>query len=104
MPAFGVSQSCKSTFRFSNAAFVASDVTVGSWMLAFNVSHFDDRRMCAPACGPTAVAVYDFPKCALLLGVYTCAHLQRVMILAAAPLPSRCTTSQVRAANYVKGT
>mmetsp|Transcript_17052 Transcript_17052/g.50903 ORF Transcript_17052/g.50903 Transcript_17052/m.50903 type:complete len:344 (+) Transcript_17052:252-1283(+) len=40
------------------------DVTVGSWMLAMNVSHFDDRRMCEPACGATSVAVYDFPKCA----------------------------------------
>lgn len=39
-----------------------ADVTVGSWMLAFNVSHFDDRRMCAPECEPNAVAVYDFPK------------------------------------------
>lgn len=44
--------------------FSNEDVTVGSWMLAFNVSHFDDRRMCSPSCEPNAVAVYDFPKCA----------------------------------------
>ena len=42
----------------------SADVTVGSWLLAFNATHYDDRRMCEPACGPTSVAVYDFPKCA----------------------------------------
>ena len=25
---------------------VCTDVTVGSWMLAFNVTHLDDRRLC----------------------------------------------------------
>ena len=44
--------------------FVAVDVTVGSWMLAFNVTHYDDRRLCEPACSDTSVVVYDMPKCA----------------------------------------
>lgn len=35
-----------------------ADVTVGSWMLAFNVTHFDDRRLCEPACSATSIAVY----------------------------------------------
>lgn len=39
-------------------------MTVGSWMLALNVSHYDDRRMCETTCGDTTLAVYDFPKCA----------------------------------------
>lgn len=43
---------------------MGADVTVGSWMLAFNVSHFDDRRMCAPACGANAVAVRHTERCA----------------------------------------
>lgn len=34
-----------------------TDVTVGSWMLAFNVTHFDDRRLCEPACSATSIAV-----------------------------------------------
>ncbi len=33
-------------------------------MLAMNVSHYDDRRMCEPSCSEASVAVYDFPKCA----------------------------------------
>lgn len=44
--------------------FMNEDVTVGSWMLAFNVTHYDDRRLCEPACSPTSVVVYDMPKCA----------------------------------------
>ncbi len=34
-----------------------ADVTVGSWMLAFNVTHFDDRRLCEPACSATSIGV-----------------------------------------------
>lgn len=33
-------------------------------MLAMNVTHMDDRRMCDEACGPASVAVYDIPTCA----------------------------------------
>ena len=33
-------------------------------MLAFNVTHYDDRRLCEPACSPSSVVVYDMPKCA----------------------------------------
>ena len=33
-------------------------------MLALNVSHYDDRRLCEPSCTESSVAVYDMPKCA----------------------------------------
>ena len=39
------------------SACACADVTVGSWMLAFNVTHFDDRRLCEPACSATSIAV-----------------------------------------------
>lgn len=35
------------------------DVSVGLWMMAFNASFFDDRRLCSPACGETGVVIYD---------------------------------------------
>lgn len=44
--------------------FSNEDVTVGSWMLAMNVTHLDDRRMCEPGCSASSVVVYDFPTCA----------------------------------------
>lgn len=34
-----------------------TDVTVGAWMLAMNVTHFDDRRICETACVETTLAV-----------------------------------------------
>ena len=33
-------------------------------MLAFNETHYDDRRLCEPKCSPTSVMVYDMPTCA----------------------------------------
>lgn len=42
----------------------AADVTLGSWMLAFNVRHFDDRRLCEPWCTAATLAVYSIPECA----------------------------------------
>lgn len=44
--------------------FNNEDVTVGGWMLAFNVTHYDDRRLCTPSCSPSSLAVYDIPACA----------------------------------------
>lgn len=41
-----------------------ADVTIGSWLLALNSTHFDDRRLCEISCTQTAVGIYDFPKCA----------------------------------------
>ena len=41
-----------------------ADVTIGSWLLALNSTHFDDRRLCETSCTGTSVGVYDFPKCA----------------------------------------
>ncbi len=41
-----------------------ADVTIGSWMLAFNTTPYDDRRMCETNCTATSLAVYDMPQCA----------------------------------------
>lgn len=43
--------------------FNNEDVTVGSWMLAMNVEHEDNRAICDPRCTPTSIAVWDIPKC-----------------------------------------
>lgn len=43
---------------------LAADVTIGAWMLAFNTTPFDDRRLCETNCSATSLAVYDMPKCA----------------------------------------
>ncbi|XRB16226.1 glycosyltransferase family 31 protein [Pseudoscourfieldia marina] len=40
------------------------DTTLGLWMLAMNMRHGDDRRMCEKTCSETSVIVYDMPKCA----------------------------------------
>ena len=39
-------------------------MTIGSWLLAFNATHYDDRRLCEQACSPSSLAVYDMPQCA----------------------------------------
>ena len=33
-------------------------------MLAFNVTHVDDRRLCETECSDKAVAVWGYPDCA----------------------------------------
>ncbi|XAR70796.1 Galactosylxylosylprotein 3-beta-galactosyltransferase [Bertholletia excelsa] len=43
--------------------FNNEDVTIGSWMLAMNVHHEDNRAICDPQCTPTSIAVWDIPKC-----------------------------------------
>ncbi|XP_024393869.1 probable beta-1,3-galactosyltransferase 13 [Physcomitrium patens] len=43
--------------------FINEDVTIGVWMLAMDVEHEDNRDICATKCGPTAIAVWDLPKC-----------------------------------------
>ncbi|KAL2466781.1 putative beta-1 [Abeliophyllum distichum] len=43
--------------------FSNEDVTIGSWMLAMNVNHEDNRQLCEPDCTPSSVAVWDIPKC-----------------------------------------
>uniref|UniRef100_A0A0D9YPB1 Hexosyltransferase n=1 Tax=Oryza glumipatula TaxID=40148 RepID=A0A0D9YPB1_9ORYZ len=47
--------------------FDYEDVTVGSWMLAMNVKHEDNRAMCDSACTPTSIAVWDSKKCSSML-------------------------------------
>ena len=44
-------------------AFANEDVTVGSWMLALNARHNDDRRLCHTQCADNSIAVFDIPKC-----------------------------------------
>ncbi|KAL2476417.1 putative beta-1 [Abeliophyllum distichum] len=43
--------------------FSNEDVTIGSWMLAMNVNHEDNRQLCEPECTPSSIAVWDIPKC-----------------------------------------
>lgn len=38
-----------------------ADVTIGAWLLAFNATHWDDRRLCETNCTESSVAVYDIP-------------------------------------------
>ncbi|KAK9828752.1 hypothetical protein WJX72_001925 [[Myrmecia] bisecta] len=44
--------------------FTNEDVTLGSWMLAMNITFRDERRLCENDCTATSIAVYDMPKCA----------------------------------------
>ena len=48
---------------FSMRMFSNEDVTIGSWMLAMNVHHEDNRAICDPRCTHTSIAVWDIPKC-----------------------------------------
>ena len=48
---------------FSLRMFSNEDVTIGSWMVAMNVHHEDNRELCDPRCTPTSIAVWDIPKC-----------------------------------------
>uniref|UniRef100_A0A0D6R5R8 Hexosyltransferase n=1 Tax=Araucaria cunninghamii TaxID=56994 RepID=A0A0D6R5R8_ARACU len=55
----GLAVARNDSFRmFSN-----EDVTIGSWMLAMNVNHEDNREICDSRCKPTSIAVWDIPKC-----------------------------------------
>ena len=48
---------------FSLRILSNEDVTIGSWMLAMNVHHEDNKAICDPRCTPTSIAVWDIPKC-----------------------------------------
>ena len=37
------------------------DVTVGLWMLALDMTHYDDRRLCMKKCTEDTLAVFDMP-------------------------------------------
>lgn len=43
--------------------FSNEDVTIGAWMLAMNVNHEDNRKLCEAECTPSSIAVWDIPKC-----------------------------------------
>lgn len=58
--------------------FMNEDVTIGAWMLAMDVEHEDNRDICATACGPTSIAVWDLPKCS---GTSQGPHFQFVFVL-----------------------
>lgn len=45
-----------------NLRYLANeDVTIGMWMLALDMKHFDDRRMCESSCGLGGVGLMDLP-------------------------------------------
>lgn len=52
-----------SVFHISLRMFNNEDVTIGSWMLAMDVHHEDNRALCDPHCSPKSIAVWDIPKC-----------------------------------------
>lgn len=52
--------------------FDYEDVTIGSWMLAMNVNHEDNRAMCDSTCSPTSIAVWDSKTCS---GMYVLGEL-----------------------------
>ena len=64
-----------------------ADTTIGAWLLAFNSTHYDDRRLCETNCTATAVAVYDMPVCAGL-----CDAAAQLPLLHASPA---CSTPAV---------
>jgi hypothetical protein len=42
-------------------SFDNEDVTIGAFMLAANVQHYDDRRLCANTCENGGIGLYDVP-------------------------------------------
>ncbi|KAH9761624.1 putative beta-1,3-galactosyltransferase 12 [Citrus sinensis] len=65
--------------------FSTEDVTIGSWMLAMNVHHEDNRAICDPRCTSTSIAVWDIPKCSDL-SPYLTAIILRMMIMRKEPI------------------
>ena len=61
-------------------------------MLAMNVTHLDDRRLCDQECGPATLAVYDIPRCAGL-----CDAPKSLPILHASP---ECRTPAVESGSH----
>ena len=55
-------------------------MTVGTWMLALNTTHLDDRRLCETKCSASSLAVYDIPVCSGL-----CEPARQLVDLHAAP-------------------
>lgn len=46
-----------------NLRYLANeDVTIGMWMMALKMKHFDDRRLCESRCGTTGVGLIDLPN------------------------------------------
>lgn len=46
--------------------FANEDVTIGSWMLALNMKHYDDRRLCMSSCAMSGLALIDIPHPGLM--------------------------------------
>ncbi|KAJ4952999.1 hypothetical protein NE237_029831 [Protea cynaroides] len=62
------------------------DVSVGSWMLAMNVYHEDNRAICDPRCTPTSIAVWDIPKCSGLCNpTYRLKELHKISMCSKSP-------------------
>lgn len=50
-------------YSISFRMFSNEDVTIGSWMLAMNVYHEDNKKLCQAECTSSSIAVWDIPKC-----------------------------------------
>lgn len=61
--------------------FSNEDVTIGSWMLAMNVHHEDNRAICDPRCTSTSIAVWDIPKCSGNTIFVTCPAVTMFLII-----------------------
>lgn len=74
--------------------FSNEDVTIGSWMLAMNVHHEDNRAICDPRCTPTSIAVWDIPKCSgkgvAILMLVIASLLPRKIMTRVAKSPGLC--------------
>ncbi len=57
-----------------------TDVGLGVWMLAFNATYLDDRRLCETYCGPNSVAVLQGP-CGGLCDVERDMHILHVCVI-----------------------
>lgn len=43
--------------------YPCTDVTVGTWMASFNVTYFDDRRLCQAECDGSSLVIHETKMC-----------------------------------------
>jgi len=70
--------------------FANEDVTVGSWMLGQNVTHFEDMRLCATKCSSAAIGILRNEcagLCNPLKDLYIVHHAKHCQGAAKDPLP-----------------
>jgi hypothetical protein len=60
----GAAASFLASMPRNSLRFLANeDTTIGLWMLAFNIKHLDDRRLCEARCTASSLVTYDIPAC-----------------------------------------